>query len=48
MQPWPPAIVKGEEWERLYESQLRLEPVLQSVDEAVEWANELVRKIASS
>lgn len=48
MQPWPPKIVKGEEWERLYEAQLRPEPVLQDVDEAIKWANELVGRIASS
>ncbi|MBQ9041303.1 MAG: nucleotidyl transferase AbiEii/AbiGii toxin family protein [Eggerthellaceae bacterium] len=45
-QAWPPTIVKGEEWDRLYADQLLPEPVLQTADEAVAWANELIGKIA--
>jgi hypothetical protein len=42
---WPPEIVKGEEWESVYNAQRRGLEVLDSVDEAVVWANELVEKI---
>ena len=45
-QAWPPTIVKGEDWDRLYADQLLPDPVLQTVDEAVAWANELVERIA--
>jgi hypothetical protein len=48
MQAWPPVIVKGEGWDTLYESQLLGEPVKQTVDEAVKWANALIARIASS
>lgn len=44
----PPTIVKGEEWDRLYADQLLPEPVLQTADEAVAWANELVKRIAEA
>lgn len=42
---WPPLIVKGEEWESVYNAQRRGLEVLDSVDEAVVWANELIEKI---
>lgn len=45
-QAWPPTVVKGEEWDLLYADQLLPEPVLQTADEAVAWANELVERIA--
>jgi len=45
-QAWPPTIVKGEDWDRLYAEQLLPEPVLQSADGAVAWVNELVDRIA--
>ena len=44
-QEWPPKIVKGERWETTYNEQKGSLPVLQTVDEAVAWANELVAKI---
>ena len=47
-QPWPPVIVKGENWESLYKAQARDLPVLPTVDEAVVWANELIAKIDAS
>ena len=43
-QAWPPAIVKGEGWEELYDAQ-RVPGVLPTVDEAVEWANGFVAAI---
>lgn len=42
---WPPIIVKGEVWDRVYEEQKGSLPVLNTVDEAVLWANELIEKI---
>ena len=47
-QEWPPIIIKHEGWDGLYAAQLLEEPILQNVDEAVDWANELVEKIQSS
>lgn len=44
---WPPAIEKGELWNRVYEEQKGDLPVLPTVDEAVEWANALIQKIES-
>ncbi len=48
MQPWPSVITKNEGWETLYDAQVLPPPVLQSVDEAVAWANELVTTIANA
>ena len=44
-QEWPPKIVKGKTWELTYNEQKGNLPVLQTVDEAVAWANELVAKL---
>ncbi len=48
-QPWPPIITKGEKWEQVYsearETLRDATSILASVDEAVAWANELIRKI---
>lgn len=43
-QRWPPVIVKQEGWDELYEAQ-RVPGVLPTTDEAVAWANALVRSI---
>ena len=48
MQPWPAFVTKNEGWEALYDAQLLQLPVLQSVDEAVVWANELVTAISNA
>jgi hypothetical protein len=48
LQVWPPTVVRGDNWGELYESQLSDLDVLQSVDEAVEWVNELVAAIAAA
>ena len=42
---WPPSIEKGELWDRVYDEQKGDLPVVQTVDEAVEWANALVQNI---
>jgi len=42
---WPPRIVKGEEWDSIYAAQRRGLDVLQTVDEAVAWTNDLIERI---
>jgi predicted nucleotidyltransferase component of viral defense system len=45
MQSWPPVIVKGNNWESLYNAQILGLDVLQTVDEAVDWVNDLIYAI---
>ena len=45
MQPWPPKVEKGVDWDRLYLAQRGDLPVLPSVDEAIVWANDLIARI---
>ncbi|MCL2806946.1 MAG: nucleotidyl transferase AbiEii/AbiGii toxin family protein [Coriobacteriia bacterium] len=47
LQEWPPKVVKVENWNALYSDQLGDLDVAQSVDEAVEWANTLIKQIES-
>ena len=42
---WPPRIAKGDGWEEVYNRQRGKLSVLESVDEAIAWANELIEKI---
>ena len=44
-QPWPSLITKGESWDTLYADAAEGLEVLETVDEAVAWANELIEKI---
>lgn len=44
-QAWPPVIRKNEDWDQLYENQVGGLPVAGSVDEAIDWANDLVTRI---
>lgn len=44
-QPWPPTISSGPNWKVLYEAQAAGLEVLQDVDDAIRWANELVARI---
>ena len=48
MHPWPPSVVKGQEWDSLYENAAENLPVLATCDEAVAWVNDLISKIANS
>lgn len=48
MQPWPAVVKKNEGWDDLYAAQVLPPPVLQSVDEAVAWVNELIASIAKA
>lgn len=45
---WPPAVMAGERWAELYDEAREDLDVLPTVGEAVEWANELIARIASS
>ena len=44
-QPWPSLITKGESWDSLYADAAEGLEVLETVDKAVAWANELIAKI---
>jgi len=44
-QKWPPAIVKKEGWDTLYESQTDELDVAKNVDDAIIWCNNLITKI---
>ena len=48
LQAWPPVIVKGEDWDSLYASQTVGLSVLESVGEAIVWANDLIARINSA
>jgi predicted nucleotidyltransferase component of viral defense system len=47
MQPWPPTVVEGKDWARLYQSQLT-PSVLPTVEEAIVWVNELIAAISKA
>lgn len=47
-QPWPPTVVAGDTWSEAYEVQRRGLDVLESAEDAVAWANELIAQIASA
>jgi len=47
-QSWPPRIVKGVNWETLYESQVNELDVQKKIDEAINWTNDLVKVISNS
>jgi hypothetical protein len=42
---WPPKVIKGENWEQVYLSQKLDLPILSTVDEAIEWTNNLIHEI---
>lgn len=45
-QPWPSRIVKGERWDDIYqEGTVSVKGLLPIVDEAIEWANDLIKRI---
>lgn len=47
LQSWPPVITTGPDWASLYDDQL-VPDVLPTIDEAIVWANALIRKISVS
>ena len=46
-QPWPSTIRVGNQWDTLYAETAEDTDVLPTVEEAVAWANELIRRIAA-
>lgn len=47
MQPWPPIVVSNEGWDGAYSEAAQGLDVLQSVSEAVHWANRFIGEIAN-
>lgn len=47
-QPWPPKVLKTDGWDEVYTTQRRDLPVLPTVDEAIAWANDLIRRISAA
>lgn len=47
-QHWPARVVKNEDWENIYNEERGSLSVLPSVDEAVVWANDLIKRIATA
>ena len=47
-QPWPPKVAKREGWDEIYATQKMNLPVLPTVDEAIEWTNNLIAKIVAA
>jgi len=48
MQTWPPIVVKGRDWDSIYNEEKGNTPVLPTVDEAIVWANDLIQRIANT
>lgn len=47
-QGWPATVVKKSGWDELYAEQASGLPVLERVDDAIKWANDLVRSICEA
>ncbi len=48
LQAWPPTVVKGSMWQEIYDAQKGKLAVIDDVDEAILWANELIGTIEAS
>lgn len=48
MQSWPAVVVKGTDWNSIYDEEKHRLPVLPTVDDAIVWANDLIRRIAAA
>ena len=48
MQPWPPRVTKGADWDGVYANQRGSLPVCATCNEAVNFVNELIEKIDKS
>jgi len=46
-QVWPPVITQGEGWDMLYSNQIDDLEVLQNVEEAIVWVNDLIDRITA-
>jgi len=47
-QAWPPVVTAGENWPAIYAAQKQSLPVLATVDEAIDWTNDLIARIESA
>ena len=47
-QAWPPTVNEQTGWDSLYAEQASGLPVLQSMEEALVWANDFVKKIGDA
>jgi hypothetical protein len=47
MQSWPTYIAEGQNWQEAYNAQSQGLPVLDNVEDAIKWANELIQHIES-
>lgn len=45
LQSWPPVVIKGENWDGIYAEAASGIDVLPTVDDAIVWANELIKSI---
>jgi len=45
MQIWPPTVTKGDNWDSLYTARIGDLNVAHTVDEAVDWVNDLIHEI---
>lgn len=48
MQPWPTLITVKDRWSEIYNAQKLDLKVLEKVEDAVDWANELIMKIEAA
>lgn len=44
---WPATVVKSESWREIYDTQRGSLPVLLDIDEAIDWVNKLIMRLAS-
>ena len=47
-QTWPPTVMEGEGWDELYSRQAAGLDVVPSVEEAIDWTNDLIARIESA
>lgn len=48
MQAWPPVIARNNNWESIYSEAAKGLDVIQDIDDAIDWANDLIRQIEAS
>lgn len=48
MQAWPPVITRNNNWESIYSEAAEGLDVIQNIDDAIDWANDLIRQIEAS
>lgn len=48
MQAWPPVITRNNNLEAIYSEAAEGLGVIQNIDDAIDWANDLIRRIEAS